>query len=107
MCGLAIPAALFIKRYSYKHGILIGLLLYGIGCLLFLPAGASKAFGAFLGIFAFCVIAAFFNPVWEWRTVSLYFWLFAGMTIKLAGEEHISHDTLGLGNKVSDSGFDK
>ncbi|USO00231.1 MAG: L-fucose:H+ symporter permease [Phycisphaeraceae bacterium] len=47
-CFMAIPAALFIKRYSYKHGILMGLFLYGVGCLLFLPAGASKEFTAFL-----------------------------------------------------------
>jgi FHS family L-fucose permease-like MFS transporter len=34
----AIPGALFIKRYSYKAGVLLGLSLYAGGCLLFFPA---------------------------------------------------------------------
>src|SRR3989339_1919189 len=34
-CVMAFPAALFIKRYSYKTGILVGLLLYAAGALLF------------------------------------------------------------------------
>jgi len=41
-CVMAIPAALVIKRFTYKVGILIGLVLYSIGCLLFIPA-ASQA----------------------------------------------------------------
>ncbi len=47
-CFMAIPAALFIKKFSYKKGILTGLGLYAIGCLLFLPAGNMMAFWAFL-----------------------------------------------------------
>ncbi len=47
-CFMAIPAALFIKKYSYKKGILTGLALYAVGCLLFLPAGGLMAFWAFL-----------------------------------------------------------
>ncbi|MDR2907859.1 MAG: L-fucose:H+ symporter permease [Bacteroidales bacterium] len=47
-CFMAIPAALFIKKFSYKKGILTGLALYSIGCLLFLPAGQMMAFWAFL-----------------------------------------------------------
>ncbi len=47
-CFMAIPAALFIKKFSYKKGILTGLALYSIGCLLFLPAGNMMAFWAFL-----------------------------------------------------------
>ncbi|MHC4221143.1 MAG: MFS transporter, partial [Planctomycetota bacterium] len=35
-CVMAIPAALFIKRFNYKTGILIGLTLYATGCLLFI-----------------------------------------------------------------------
>lgn len=47
-CVMAIPAALFIKRFSYKSGILLGLSLYAIGCLLFIPSGIMMAFWAFL-----------------------------------------------------------
>ena len=35
---MAIPAALFIRRHSYKSGILMGLALYAIGAFLFIPA---------------------------------------------------------------------
>lgn len=47
-CVMAIPAALFIKRFSYKAGILLGLSLYAVGCLLFIPSGMMMAFWAFL-----------------------------------------------------------
>jgi FHS family L-fucose permease-like MFS transporter len=47
-CVMAIPAALFIKRFSYKAGILVGLLLYAAGCLMFVPSGWMMAFWAFL-----------------------------------------------------------
>ncbi len=47
-CFMAIPAALFIKKFSYKKGILMGLGLYAVGCLLFLPAGNLMEFWAFL-----------------------------------------------------------
>jgi FHS family L-fucose permease-like MFS transporter len=47
-CFMAIPAALFIKRFSYKAGILSGLTLYAVGCLLFIPSGSMMAFWAFL-----------------------------------------------------------
>lgn len=47
-CFMAIPAALFIKRFSYKAGILTGLALYSLGCLLFVPSGHLEAFWAFL-----------------------------------------------------------
>ncbi len=45
---MAIPAALIIKRYSYKLGIIIGLALYAIGALLFFPAAQFEIFGFFL-----------------------------------------------------------
>ena len=45
---MAIPAALIVKRYSYKVGILIGLSLYAIGALLFFPAAQFQMFGFFL-----------------------------------------------------------
>lgn len=47
-CFMAIPAALFIKKFDYKKGILVGLALYSIGCFLFIPAGNAMAFWAFL-----------------------------------------------------------
>lgn len=47
-CVMAIPASLFIKRFSYKTGILLGLALYATGCLLFIPSGWMMAFWAFL-----------------------------------------------------------
>jgi len=47
-CVMAFPAALFIKRYSYKSGIMLGLLLYALGCFLFIPSGQLMAFPAFL-----------------------------------------------------------
>jgi FHS family L-fucose permease-like MFS transporter len=45
---MAIPAALVIKRYSYKVGIIVGLTLYAIGALLFYPAAQFEFFGFFL-----------------------------------------------------------
>ncbi len=47
-CVMAIPAALFVRRFDYKTGILVGLFLYAAGCLLFIPAGNAMAFWAFL-----------------------------------------------------------
>ena len=44
---MAIPAALFIRRYSFKSGILLGLLLYAIGAFLFIPAAAMQSFTFF------------------------------------------------------------
>ena len=41
---MAIPAALFIRKYSYKKGILLGLALYAIGAFLFIPAAAQQSF---------------------------------------------------------------
>ncbi|MEB2786115.1 L-fucose:H+ symporter permease [Algoriphagus persicinus] len=45
---MALPAAFFIKKYSYKTGILLGLGLYGFGALLFYPAAAWESYGFFL-----------------------------------------------------------
>lgn len=44
---MAVPAALFIRRYSYKKGILLGLALYAIGAFLFIPAAARQSFTFF------------------------------------------------------------
>ncbi len=45
---MAIPAALFVQRFSYKSGILLGLGLYATGALLFFPAASNQLFGMFL-----------------------------------------------------------
>ena len=44
---MAIPAALFIRRYSYKKGIMLGLALYAVGAFLFIPAAARQSFTFF------------------------------------------------------------
>lgn len=45
---MAIPAALFVRRFSYKKGILLGLALYAIGAFLFIPAAQFEQFTFFL-----------------------------------------------------------
>jgi len=45
---MAFPAAMFIKKHSYKAGILMGLGLYATGALLFFPAKMSGTFYPFL-----------------------------------------------------------
>ena len=44
---MAIPAALFIRKYTYKKGILLGLALYAIGAFLFIPAADKENFSFF------------------------------------------------------------
>tara|TARA_B110000967_G_scaffold208639_1_gene261522 strand:+ start:2031 stop:3458 length:1428 start_codon:yes stop_codon:yes gene_type:complete len=51
---MAIPAAIFIRRFSYKAGILLGLALYGLGASLFIPASITMEFNFFL--VAMCVL---------------------------------------------------
>jgi len=46
---MALPAGWFMHKYGYKKGILLGLLLYGIGTLLFVPAASSRSYIFFLG----------------------------------------------------------
>lgn len=45
---MAIPAALFMRVYSYKSGILFGMFLYAIGASLFIPASLNVSFYFFL-----------------------------------------------------------
>ena len=57
---MALPAALFMRRYSYKVGILIGLGLYAIGALLFYPAAITEQFWFFcLGLYVLTFGLAF------------------------------------------------
>ena len=44
----ALPAALFIRKYSYKSGIILGLILYSGGALLFYPASVAASYTFYL-----------------------------------------------------------
>ena len=46
--AMALPAAMFIRKFSYKAGILLGLALYAFGALLFYPAKMTGAYYPFL-----------------------------------------------------------
>lgn len=50
---IAIPASRIIRRTSYKVGVLIGLIVYIVGCALFFPASTLATYGMFL----FCIFA--------------------------------------------------
>jgi len=52
---MAIPAGIIMKKYGYKSGVIIGLLLYAAGAFLFYPSANMKSFDFFL--FALFVIA--------------------------------------------------
>ncbi|MCR6593871.1 L-fucose:H+ symporter permease [Campylobacter insulaenigrae] len=52
---IALPAGYIANRFSYKMGIIFGLALYAIGCLLIIPATNIASFGLFL--FAFFILA--------------------------------------------------
>ena len=49
--AMAFPAAIFIKKFSYKSGILVGLILYAIGAFLFFPAKMSGNYYPFLAAY--------------------------------------------------------
>lgn len=62
-----IPIAMFMKRYSYKSGIVFGLLLAALGGLLFFPAAIIKEYWAYLCIFfiiaaGMCFLETAANP---------------------------------------------
>lgn len=46
---MGIPAGLFMKRFGYKNGVLLGLGLYAIGAFLFIPAADAESFSFFRG----------------------------------------------------------
>lgn len=57
---MALPAALFVRKYSYKVGVLIGLGLYAVGALLFYPAAITEQFWFFcLGLYVLTFGLAF------------------------------------------------
>jgi len=49
--AMAFPAAIFIRKFSYKKGIMLGLLLYAVGAFLFIPAKESGSFYPFLAAY--------------------------------------------------------
>jgi FHS family L-fucose permease-like MFS transporter len=53
---LAIPAGLTMRRFGYKAAVIVGLVLYGVGALLFYPAAQTATYGMFLA--ALFVIAS-------------------------------------------------
>ncbi|WP_158827489.1 L-fucose:H+ symporter permease [Mucilaginibacter lacusdianchii] len=53
---IAIPAGLFMHKFGYKNGILLGLTLYAVGAFLFVPAASDRNY--FLFLFALFVIAS-------------------------------------------------
>ena len=60
----AIPAGLFIHRYGYKNGILLGLTLFAAGALLFIPSASVREFSFFLiALFIMACGAAFLETV--------------------------------------------
>jgi MFS transporter, FHS family, L-fucose permease len=49
---MAIPSGIILKRFGYKKGIIMGLLIFSVGALLFLPAANMRAYEVFLlGLF--------------------------------------------------------
>ena len=56
---MGIPAGLFMRKFGYKWGVLLGLCLYSIGAFLFVPASNSESFGFFR--FALFVLACGFG----------------------------------------------
>ena len=45
---IALPAALFIRKYSYKRGVVMGLIFYAVGAILFLPAAWAESYAFYL-----------------------------------------------------------
>ena len=45
---IALPAALFIRKHSYKSGVILGLILYAAGAILFLPAAKVESYAFYL-----------------------------------------------------------
>lgn len=45
---MALPAGYYLRRFGYKSGIVLGLLLFAAGAFLFFPAASTRAYGLFL-----------------------------------------------------------
>lgn len=62
-----IPIAMYLKRYSYKSGIVLGLMLAAFGGLLFFPAAMVKSYAMYLAVFfviatGMCFLETAANP---------------------------------------------
>ena len=58
--SMALPAAIFIRKFNYKKGIQLGLILYAIGALMFYPAAITEKFWFFcLGLYVLTFGLAF------------------------------------------------
>ena len=53
---IALPASLYIRKHSYKSGVVMGLVLYAAGAILFLPAAWAASYAFYL--FAIYIMAA-------------------------------------------------
>ena len=61
---MAVPASLVIGKIGYKRGIVLGLSVVGIGCLIFLPAAYLISYGIFLfGLFVMATGNVFLQVV--------------------------------------------
>jgi len=61
---IAIPAGLFMHRFGYKNGILLGLALYAVGALMFIPAASARSYMFFLvALFVIASGATFLETV--------------------------------------------
>ena len=58
---MAIPAGLFITKYGYRKGVVFGLLLYGIGSLMFIPGEYWMSFEFFCSLCLSSLAAWFFE----------------------------------------------
>lgn len=62
--SIALPAGWMMHKYGYKNAILVGLLLYGLGALLFIPAAGTRDYSVFLaGLFVMAGGATFLETV--------------------------------------------
>ncbi|HMP91853.1 MAG TPA: L-fucose:H+ symporter permease [Phnomibacter sp.] len=61
---LALPAGWLMHKWGYKKGIIVGLLLYGVGSFIFLPAAATRSYPVFLlGLFIIAAGATFLETI--------------------------------------------
>ena len=68
--AMAFPAAMFIRKFTYKSGILVGLGLYATGALLFIPASAIGLYGPFLA--AYFILPVDFH-FWKQVQIHIYY----------------------------------
>ena len=53
---MSVPSGYYVDKMGYKNGMITGLFIAGLGCLLFYPAAGAHSYGLFLG--AFFVLAS-------------------------------------------------